>query len=1084
MEDHVCFYCMMPVEEGKNCPNCGHASDPYTPAVYHLPLGTVLKERYLIGRVLGEGGFGITYIGYDLRLKMRVAVKEYFPKDKANRISKDDLSISCHAGSAAGRFEEGREQFLQEALILAKMDKQSVIVGVRDFFEENNTAYIVMEYVDGTTFKDLTERGGGHIPPAELMKMMEPLFSALGDMHAKGLIHRDISPENLMLENGEIRLLDFGCARESQNGDSTLTVTMKQGYAPVEQYQNKGQGPWTDVYALSATIYFCLTGIKPPQSVDRLVEDELIPPRKLGVKLTERQERAILHGMDVRPRRRFQSVGELHDALYGNGGVRPSRSASPDAARKEKKTDPPEEKKGRKTTGKYVRIAAYTGALVLVALLAVRLSKPETDISEPEHTAGSDQSALLDHGEHPDVSRELSEEELRAALANDNIPEVVIPAGSHLEILSGSLEIGKPLLIEPGAELYTFQPITVIGGGRIRVEGAWEYRAPVRAAGGGGLEVGTEGGMRGQTLVWLDSAGDLTVAEGGSAPIPGKNGNDAPNRLLIFDEEALFKDAIHVTTLEEYDRCRLGNVPVVIDADICLTEYNRCHTVPVLISEGVNVTVPVSGEAYCSWDVNGTLLVNRGTIHGRVVAGDWKENGIDSDWKIVNYGTIDGGFWSVTDSGMMVNLGTLRGDGNSTGGFYNLGLFTPSDYQIRQGPVCNAGRVLVGDGSKGRLVLNRISHGFGNSGSLEIGAAGELYNYGTIQNYGHLVTTDASASLWNAGLLCNAAASSAVDMHPESLLGNSGVLQYGEDTVMRLSDNRLNGGSVINFRWGGDEARTVCTESELRIALIDHTCKRIAIDGCDIAVEDDLTVTKGLTITSSGSLTMSGNDLSVSGDGAFLFGNVDLGGGTLTLLSGASAVGEPFNCGGLTIRDPRSGLVTTGSFSPNPGAEVELSNGGSLIALESLKLEKSVLSVGQWSTLRPCAGFWLEGCEVEIAREGELRPTCAGYYFDSKTTVVNHGFFREEETWYDQSRELACGLKNYGWIELRSGARVSGDLENQGTVQFSGGMTLSGVMDNLGRVFAVNGEMEKESGGTFTGHPVEYRDVWTVPELE
>ena len=1083
MEDHFCFYCMMPAEEGKDCPNCGHAAEPYTPAVYQLPAGTVLKERYLIGRALGEGGFGITYIGCDLHLKMRVAVKEYFPKDKANRISKDSLSISHYVGSAAERFEEGKRQFLREALTLAKMDKQSVIVGVRDFFEENNTAYIVMEYVDGTTFKDLTESRGGRIPPEELIGMMEPLFSALGDMHAKGLIHRDISPENLMLENGEIRLLDFGCARESQSGDSTLTVTMKQGYAPVEQYQNKGQGPWTDVYALSATIYFCLTGIKPPQSVDRLVEDELIPPRKLGVRLTERQEWAILHGMNIRPRRRFQSVGELHDALYGNG--RPSRAASPEAAGKEERTaDPPGEEKPGKGRGKYVRVAAYTAAaLILITLLAVRIFKPAADISEPEHIAGSDPSSTPDREESLGASRELTEEDLRAALTDESIPEVVIPAGSHLEILSGPLEIAKPLRIEPGAEMHTFQPVTVIGGGRIRVEGIWEYRAPVRAAGGGSMEIGTEGSMNGSALVWLDSVECLTAAEGAAAPIPGGNGDTAPNQLLIFDEEAMFKDAVHVTTLEEYDRFRFGNVPIVIDADISLTDYNRCHTVPVLISEGVCVTAPVSGETYCSWDVNGTLLVNRGTVRGRVVAGDWKEDGVDSDWRIVNYGTIDGGFWSVTDSGIMVNLGTLRGDGNSTGGLYNLGLFSPSDYQIRQGPVCNAGRVSVGDGSKGRLVLNRIVHGFGNSGSLEIGAAGELYNYGSLQNYGRLVTTDAAAKLWNAGLLYSAA-SGVVDMDPKSLLGNSGVLQYGENTVIRLSDNRLNGGSVIDFRWGDDGTRVVHTESELRIALIDQACERIAIEGSDIAVDGDLTVTKGLIVAPSGRLAMSGKNLSLSGDGAFLLGNVDLGGGTLTLLSGAGAVGDPANCGGLVIRDPRSKLVTTGTFSPNAGAEVALSNGGSLIALGSLELEKSALSVGRWSTLRPCAGFWLEDCEVEIAREGAILPTCAGYYFDSGTIVVNHGFFREEETWYDQGRELACGLTNYGWVELRGGACVSGNLENHGTVQFSTGITLSGVLDNLGSVLAVNGEIEKVSGGKFTGHPPEHRGVWTVPELE
>lgn len=1081
MDNRFCFSCMMSMEEGKTCPNCGRTADSYTPAVYHLPPGTVLKERYLIGRALGEGGFGITYIGCDLRLKMRVAIKEYFPTDKANRISKDSLRISCLAGSAVGRYAEGKEQFLQEALTLAKMDKQSVIVGVRDFFEENNTAYIVMEYVDGTTFKDLTERRGGRIPPAELMEMIEPLFSALSAMHAQGLIHRDISPENLMLENGEIRLLDFGCARESQNGDSTLTVTMKQGYSPVEQYQNKGQGPWTDVYALSATIYFCLTGIKPPQSVGRLVEDELVPPRKLGIHLTERQEWAILHGMDVRPRRRFQSVQELHDALYEKDCASASTEPSEE---EEKQLRASQEQKRRKR--KYIYTAILiAAALILAIMLAAQISKPKADRQETEGTAGLVQDTPFDNAECLSADQALSEEKLRAALADGNVPAIIIPSGSHMKIVSGPLEITKPLLIESGAGLTTFQNVTVIDEGLIRVDGSWENYASTRAALGGKLEVGASGCLKGYSLVWLDNAGDLTVEEGGSVQIQEANWYDAPDRFLILDEEALFQDAIHVTTLEEYDRCRLGTVPIVIDADILLTGHNRSHTAPVLISEGVCVTAPVSGEAYCSWDVSGTLLINRGTIQGRVVAGDWNEDGIDSAWKIVNYGTIDGGFWSVTDLGMMVNLGSLRGDGNSTSAFYNFGSFLPCDYQIRNGPVFNSGSFLIGDGSRGRLALAGIPHGFGNAGTIEIGAQGELRNYSTLQNYGQIITTDAAACLWNAGFLCSTAPSSVVDMQPDSYLGGNGVLQYGADTVIRLSDNPLNDGSAIAFPQEENPPRIVHTEAELRMALMDESCSLVAIDGSSIAVNGDLAVTKGLVIAAPGHLTMVGGNMSAAGDEAFLLGDFDLGGGTLTLLRGANAVGIPANCGGLTIRDSNSKLVTTGDFSLNAGAEVELSNGGSLIALDRMELKKSSLSIGQWSTLRPSAGLYVEGCNVEIARDGELLPTCTGYCFDSETTIINAGFLKEEEIWYDQVRELNGNLRNSGWLELCGGTRIGGDLKNYGTVQFTGGITLAGAMDNQGYLFSVNAaEIEKEDGAVFTGNPVEYSDAWSIPKIE
>ena len=274
MEHKFCPYCMNPVEGGKPCGVCGLTEGSYTPSPHHLPLGTVLKERYLVGRVLGEGGFGITYIGCDLQLELKVAIKEYFPTDKASRMSQASLDVSSYTGAAGVSYGKGLKKFLQEARTIARMDKQPVIVNVRDFFEVNRTAYIVMEYVEGTTFKELVEQRGGRIPAGELLYLIEPLFFALGEMHGNSLIHRDISPENLMLEKGEVRLLDFGCARETADGGNTLTIALKHGYAPVEQYQSKGQGPWTDVYALAATIYYCLTGRKPPQAMDRLDDRE------------------------------------------------------------------------------------------------------------------------------------------------------------------------------------------------------------------------------------------------------------------------------------------------------------------------------------------------------------------------------------------------------------------------------------------------------------------------------------------------------------------------------------------------------------------------------------------------------------------------------------------------------------------------------------------------------------------------------------------------------------------------------------------------------------------------------------------
>ena len=155
-----------------------------------------------------------------------------------------------------------------------------------------------MEYIEGTTFTELVAQRGGRIAPEELFTLIEPLFNALANLHRLGLIHRDISPDNLMLEDGEVRLIDFGCARDIERGNETLTITLKHGYAPIEQYQTSGgQGPWTDVYALCATIYFCLVGQKPPQALNRIgSEKSLILPSKLGIDISPQREAAIIHG--------------------------------------------------------------------------------------------------------------------------------------------------------------------------------------------------------------------------------------------------------------------------------------------------------------------------------------------------------------------------------------------------------------------------------------------------------------------------------------------------------------------------------------------------------------------------------------------------------------------------------------------------------------------------------------------------------------------------------------------------------------------------------------------------------------------
>lgn len=313
-----CPYCMSPVQPGSPCPACGRNWERYQPASHHLPLGSLLQDRYQLGRVLGEGGFGITYLGWDAVLKRKVAVKEYFPTFLVSREVSLTLDVTCHTSGNQPTYEKGREQFLREAKTMAKLDSIPEIVQVLDHFPEHNTAYIVMEFLEGRTLKEVVAQTGP-IPTQTMLALLEPVLRAMEAMHQAGVIHRDISPDNLMeLKDGTVKLMDFGCARDFQSG-LTETITLKHGFAPREQYSGRDQGPWTDVYALCATVYYCLTGKVPPRATLRGEEeqDPMIPPRQLGADLIEEQERALLRGLSPKVENRWHSAAELYAALYG-----------------------------------------------------------------------------------------------------------------------------------------------------------------------------------------------------------------------------------------------------------------------------------------------------------------------------------------------------------------------------------------------------------------------------------------------------------------------------------------------------------------------------------------------------------------------------------------------------------------------------------------------------------------------------------------------------------------------------------------------------------------------------------------------
>ena len=314
-----CIYCMAELSDraAKFCPVCGK-SLAYDCPSHHLMPGTLLSRKYLVGVAIGEGGFGITYIGRDLNLEMKVAIKEYYPNGYANR--NNTASPGVTEPKTADRreyFDRGRRRFLREARALAKFSGEPGIVDVRDFFEENNTAYIVMEYLEGQTLKEYLLKNGV-IPGDTVIQMLVPVMRSLQKVHKEGIVHRDISPDNIMLVGNQVKLLDFGAARSISSEDQkSLSVLLKPGYAPEEQYRSRGnQGPWSDVYALCATIYKCITGNTPDDSTERLVNDSLKKPSELGVEISPKVEMAIMKGLAVFAENRYQNIEELMVALF------------------------------------------------------------------------------------------------------------------------------------------------------------------------------------------------------------------------------------------------------------------------------------------------------------------------------------------------------------------------------------------------------------------------------------------------------------------------------------------------------------------------------------------------------------------------------------------------------------------------------------------------------------------------------------------------------------------------------------------------------------------------------------------------
>lgn len=321
---------MSPMEPGQHiCPVCGHDNSIRQNTENTLPEGTILAGKYLVGRKLGQGGFGITYLGFDLALTVKVAIKEYFPAGVGMRAADSIRVAPVSSLQEQDGFQKGCQEFQTEARTLAQFNSPNII-HVRDYFRENGTAYIVMDFVEGNSLTKEVMLCGGRMPWERVLDLFKPLILELEKLHEEHLIHRDIKPDNIYLTKDKkgrqerLILLDFGSARRfvSEQITKTYSALVTPGYAPMEQYSQKSrQGPYTDVYSLCATMYALITGQIPASATDVMMGiDSLRSIRSMGIEIPDGIEKAILHGLEMKSENRPQTMDELYDELTNTVG--------------------------------------------------------------------------------------------------------------------------------------------------------------------------------------------------------------------------------------------------------------------------------------------------------------------------------------------------------------------------------------------------------------------------------------------------------------------------------------------------------------------------------------------------------------------------------------------------------------------------------------------------------------------------------------------------------------------------------------------------------------------------------------------
>ena len=366
MKVNRCSKCMEEIH-GYPCPRCKFDIASFQPKSYALAPNTILHGRYLLGVPLGQGGFGITYIAWDLEEKKKVAVKELYPSGHASRYSTGGTDV-IWSGDRESKLlmVDGPAVFRKEAAKMQKLKDVPQVVQVCEVFTDNNTAYIVMDFVAGITLKDYLMENGP-LNWDKTQKLLVPAIEAMIRVHKAGLIHRDISPDNMMIEpSGKIRILDLGAAKDlNTNSGASSMIVAKGGFSPLEQYsQRGGSGTWTDVYALAATICYTLSGKTLPASVDRVNGDGDLWEQPVYKKLPPYVLAALQKALAVSPKDRTQTMEQfLSDLRLSKPDAKKADAKRADTTKQE--VPKPEEKK------KSGRSTAAIVALVLLCCIAI-----------------------------------------------------------------------------------------------------------------------------------------------------------------------------------------------------------------------------------------------------------------------------------------------------------------------------------------------------------------------------------------------------------------------------------------------------------------------------------------------------------------------------------------------------------------------------------------------------------------------------------------------------------------------------------------------------------------------------------------